>query len=53
MDARLDMAGGRPVLRLENTGGFGNRRAVFDLPLTAEQAKQIEINTTVGGWPCR
>lgn len=52
MDARLDVAGGRPVLRLQNNASPG-RRAVFDLPLTPEQAKQIEINTTVGGWPCR
>lgn len=49
MRAELDTVGGRPVLRLERSGGYGGgKRAVFDLPLTPEQAKTISIHTEIG-----
>lgn len=51
MQAELDTAGGRPVLRLQSgtIAGYGSngRRAVFDLPLTPEQAKAIAIHTEI------
>jgi hypothetical protein len=45
MQAQLDKVNGTPVLRLETRleSYNGGKRAVFDLPLTPEQAKLIDI----------
>jgi hypothetical protein len=51
MKAELDTVNGQPVLRLENgtqTGYSSNgKRATYDLPLTPEQARAINIHTEV------
>lgn len=43
MQAELDVVGGKPVLRLSCK--TRTRRAVFDLPLTKEQAERIRVHT--------
>jgi hypothetical protein len=50
MKAELDRVNGTPVLRLEATGRSrenGAKRAVFDLPLTPEQARTIGVHSQV------
>lgn len=46
MQAQLDTVNGQPVLRLEqrrnNTFG-GGKRTVYDLKLTPEQAKAVDV----------
>jgi hypothetical protein len=45
MDAKLERINGVPVLCLKRSQWGGGKRQVFDLVLTEQQAKQIQIHT--------